>query len=117
MCPKAFGPPALAAAIFSSGIFLSFCFLGFAQGLTLSLCSMMLLLTPIRSEVVQAKTSLFLSRNDSSSISSFGERSCATSTVLSGTHRSSVTHFVSHSTSIVVLPLLRASSFAAQMSC
>jgi hypothetical protein len=67
---------------------------------------MMLLITPVRSEVVQEKISLFLSRNDSSSTSSFDERSHAINTALSGTLRSSATCFVSHSILIVVLPPL-----------
>jgi hypothetical protein len=54
---------AFAVSIFSSDILRSFYFLGFAFGLTCSLCSITCLLTPIKLEVDQAKTSLFLFRN------------------------------------------------------
>jgi hypothetical protein len=60
----------LAAAIFSSDILQSLCFLGLMKGLTWSLCSIILLLTPMRSEVLHVKMLLFLSRNDSSYVSS-----------------------------------------------
>jgi hypothetical protein len=72
---------------------------------------MMLLLTPIISEVVQAKTSVFFSK-DNNSVSSSNERSCTINTVQFDTLGSSVTHFVSHSASIVVLASLGASAFA-----
>jgi hypothetical protein len=63
---------AFAAFIFSSDILRSFCFLGFVFGLTYNLCSITSLLTPIKSEVDQGKTSLFLSRNCSNSTCSWG---------------------------------------------
>jgi hypothetical protein len=75
---------AFTASIFSSDILRSFCFLGFAFGLTCSLCSITSLLTPIRSEVDQAKTSLFLSRNCRSSAYSSRLISAPMHTVLSG---------------------------------
>jgi hypothetical protein len=53
---------AFATSIFSSNILRSFCFLGFTFGLTCSLFPITSPLTPIKSEVDQAKTSLFLSR-------------------------------------------------------
>jgi hypothetical protein len=67
---------------------------------------MIFLLTSVRSEIVQMKTSFLLSRNLNNFISSSGERFCAISTVLSGTLGSSTTRFVSHLASIVVLPAL-----------
>jgi hypothetical protein len=76
---------------------------------------MVLLLTLVTSKVVQAKTSLFLSRNDGSYTSSYDERSYATNTIFSGTIGSNVTRFVSHSTSIAVLPPLQASTFSVQV--
>jgi hypothetical protein len=66
---------AFAIAIFSSDILQSFCFLGFVEGLTWSLCSIILLLTHVRSEVFHVKTSLFLFKNESSSVSSSDVRS------------------------------------------
>jgi hypothetical protein len=62
------------------------------------------------------KTLIFLSK-DNNSVSSYDERSCAINIVLFCTLRSNVAHFVSHSTSIVVLDFLRASVFAWQMPC
>jgi hypothetical protein len=107
----------LAAEFFSSDILRSFCFFGFAEELICSLCSMMLLLTLVMSKVDQAKTSLFLSRNDSSYTSSSDERSYATNTNFSGTIGYSMTRSVLHSTSIAVLPLLQASAFSVQVFC
>jgi hypothetical protein len=68
----------------------------FAEGLTWSLCSIILLLTPMRSEVCLAKISLFLSRNESSLVSSFGDKSWEIIIVLSGTLGPSGTLLVSH---------------------
>jgi hypothetical protein len=82
---------AFTASVFSSDILWSFCFLGFAFGLTCSLCSITFLHTPIKSEVDQAKTSLFLSWNCRSFACSFGLISASMHTVLSGTLGSSVT--------------------------
>jgi hypothetical protein len=70
LCTSAF-----VADTFSSDILQGFYFLGLAVGLTWSLCSIMSLLTPVRSEVCHAKTSLFLSKNESESAFSFDERS------------------------------------------
>jgi hypothetical protein len=53
----------LAPSALSSDIFRSFCFLGLIARSTLSECSMTSLLTPQRSLVDQAKTSLLLNRN------------------------------------------------------
>jgi hypothetical protein len=66
---------ALAAVTFSSNILQIFFFLDFFEGLTWSLCSIMLLLTPVRSKVFHANTSMFLSRNDSNSVPPSSERS------------------------------------------
>jgi hypothetical protein len=63
---------AFTTSIFSSGILRSFYFLGFTFRLTCNLYSITSLLTPIKSEVDQAKTLLFLSRNCSSSACSCG---------------------------------------------
>jgi hypothetical protein len=57
LCTSAF-----AASTFSSAILRSLSFLGLAFGLTCSWCSMTSLLTPTRSKVNHANTSLFLSR-------------------------------------------------------
>jgi hypothetical protein len=70
LCTSAF-----TAATFSSDVLQTFYFLGLAVGLTWILCSIMSLLTPMRSEVCHAKTLLFLSKNESTSASSFDERS------------------------------------------
>jgi hypothetical protein len=63
----------------------------------------MLLLTPVRSEVFHANTSLFLSRNERSFISSLGDKSYEVIIVLWGTLGSSGTLLISHSDSIVGL--------------
>jgi hypothetical protein len=63
----------------------------------------MSLLTPIRSEVHHAKTSLFLSRNESSYVSSFDVKSWEIIRVLSRTLWSNGTLLVSHSGSIDLL--------------
>jgi hypothetical protein len=77
------------ASIFSSDILRSLCFFGFAFGLTCNLCSITSPLTPTKLEVDQAKTSLFLSRNYSSSTCSCGLISARMHTVLTGTLGSS----------------------------
>jgi hypothetical protein len=94
---------AFATAIFSSDILQSFCFLGFAFGLTCNLCSITSLLTPIKLEVDQAKTSPLLSRNYSSFASSCGLISALIHTVLSGTLGSSASLVKSPSTLIAFL--------------
>jgi hypothetical protein len=66
------------------------------------------LLTPVRSEVCHAKTSLFLSRNESSSISSSHERSWEIINALFGTLGSSDTLLISHSGSIADLLMMLA---------
>ena len=62
---------AFAAKILSSDIFLYRCFLGFILGLMSRERCIISLLTPFRSEVDQAKTSLFLAKVSMSSASSF----------------------------------------------
>jgi hypothetical protein len=94
---------AFAASIFSSDILQSFCFLGFAFGLTYNLFSITSLLTPIKSEVDQAKTSLFLSKNYSSPACSCGLISALMHTVMSGTLGSSASLVKSPSASIAFL--------------
>jgi hypothetical protein len=92
-----------AASIFSPDILWSFCFLGFAFGLTYSLCSITSLLTPIKLEVDQAKTLLFLSRNYRSFSCSSGLISAPMHMILSGTLGSSTTLVTSPSASIIFL--------------
>jgi hypothetical protein len=94
---------AFAAYSFSFNISRSFCFLGFTCELTCSLCSITSLLTPIRSDVDQAKASLFLLRNCRSSACSCGLISVLTLMVLSGTLGSSATLFKSSLASIAFL--------------
>jgi hypothetical protein len=94
---------AFATSIFSSDILRSFCFLGFEFGLTCNLCSITSLLTPIKSEVDQAKTSLFLSRNCSNFACSCGLISPLMHTVMSGTLGSRASLVKSPSASIAFL--------------
>jgi hypothetical protein len=91
---------AFTTSTFFSDILQSFCFLGFTFGLTYSLCSITSRLAPIRSEVDQAKTSLFLSRNCRSYVCSFGLISAPKHMVLSGTLGLIVTLLKSPSASI-----------------
>jgi hypothetical protein len=77
--------------------------LGFACGLTCSLCSVTSLLTPTKSKVDQAKTLLFLSRNCMSFACSSRLISVPMQTVLSGTLGSSATLLKSPSASIAFL--------------
>jgi hypothetical protein len=109
--PKSLWTSTFAAAMFSSDILQSLCFLGFAVGLTCSLCSIMSLLTPIRSEVLHTNTSLFLSKNDNNSVSLFGVRSWEIIAVLSSTLGSNGTLLVSHYGSIDLLADLSPFSF------
>jgi hypothetical protein len=88
---------------FLSNILQSLCFLGLAEGLTSNLCSIISLVTPMRSEVLHAKTLMFLSKNESSSFSSPGVKCWDIVTVLSGTLGSSGTILISHSGSIGLL--------------
>jgi hypothetical protein len=76
---------AFIASTFISDILRSFCFLGLVVGLTCNRCSIMSLVTPTRSEVDHAKTSLFLLMNASSSACSCWLASAPMHTVLSGT--------------------------------
>jgi hypothetical protein len=92
-----------AASTFSYAILRSFFFFGFALGLTCSRCSMMSLLTPTKSKVNQANTSLFLSRKLSSSIYSSLLVFVPMHTVLSKTLGSKDTFLNSPSASIVCL--------------
>jgi hypothetical protein len=95
-----------AIVTFSSDILRSLYFLGLAEGLTSSLCSIICLLTPVCSEVLHANTSLFLPKNESNSSSSLDVKSWDIVTVLSGTLGSSKTILMSHSSSIGLLPKL-----------
>jgi hypothetical protein len=92
-----------AVVTFLPDILRSLCFLGLAEGLTFNLCSIISLLTPVRSEVLHAKTSLFLSKNESSSFSSPSVKSWDIVTVLSGTLGSSGIVLISHYGSIGLL--------------
>jgi hypothetical protein len=98
---------AFAASIFSSDILRSFFFLGFAFGLTYNLCSITSLLTPIKSEGDQAKTSLFWSKNCSNSTCSSGLISALINTILFGTLGSSASLVKSTSASIGFLKFCR----------
>jgi hypothetical protein len=91
------------ASIFSSNVLWSFYFLGFAVGLTCTLCSIMSLLTPIRSEVAHAKASLFLSRKANNSTFSSAAISVPRQIVLSGTLGSRGIFLVSPSASMACL--------------
>jgi hypothetical protein len=74
----------------------------------------MLLLTPVRSEVCHVKTPLFLSKNESSSISSSSDTSLEIIIVLSGILGSSRTFLVLHSGSMagsLVMPFSRLVAF------
>jgi hypothetical protein len=101
----------LATVTFLSDIFQSLCFLGLAEGLTCNLCSIISLLTPIRSEFLHENTLLFLSRNESNSASSLDVKSRDIITVLFGTLGSSRTLLVSHFGSISLLAKLPSFSF------
>jgi hypothetical protein len=94
---------AFAASIFSSDILWSFFFLGFVFRLTCSLCSITSLLTPTKSEVDQAKTSMFLSRNYRSFTCFSGHILAPMHTVLSCTLGSSATLVKSPSALIAFL--------------
>jgi hypothetical protein len=94
---------AFATSIFSSDILQNFFFMGLAFGLTCGLCSITSLLTPIKLEVDQTKTSLFLSRNYRSFACSSGLILALMHTVLSGTLGSSVTLMKSPLTLITFL--------------
>jgi hypothetical protein len=85
--------------------------LGFVEGLTYNLCSIMSLLTPIRSEVLHVNTSLFLYKNESNSVSSSAVQSWEIVTTLSGTLGSSGILLVSHSSSIGLLAEMPSFSF------
>jgi hypothetical protein len=75
---------ALAASIFSSDILRSRCFFGLTEGSIPKLCSMIERLTPTRSRADQAKTSLFLDRQERSLSSSCEVRSSLMMTVCLG---------------------------------
>jgi hypothetical protein len=87
------------------------------EGLTWSLCSIILLLTPVRSEVFHAKTSLFLSKNESNSVSSSTVRSWEIITILPGTLGSRGTFPVSYSGSMAIFLVMLASILGVLMSC
>jgi hypothetical protein len=90
-------------------------FLGLVEGLTYNLCSIISLLTPVRSEVFHANTSLFLTRNENYSASSLDVKSWDIITILFGTLGSSRTLFVSHFGSIGLLAKLPSLSFLAML--
>jgi hypothetical protein len=75
---------ALAASVFSSDILRSLCFFGRTEGSIPKLCSIMDRLTPTRSSADQAKTSLFLARQQRSLSSSCNVRSSLIVTVCLG---------------------------------
>jgi hypothetical protein len=102
---------AFAAMTFLSDILRSLCFLGLVEGLTCNLCSIISMLTHVRSKVLHANTSLFLSKNESNYASSLDVKSWDIITVLSGTLGSSGTLLVSHSGSIGLLAKLPSFSF------
>jgi hypothetical protein len=89
---------ALGASIFSSDILRNCCFFGLTEGSIPKLCSMMERLTPTRSRADQAKTSLFLDRQQRSLSSSCEVRSSLMVTVCLGVALSRGT--------VLVLPLL-----------
>jgi hypothetical protein len=85
---------ALAASVFSSNILRDRCFFGRTEGSMPRLCSMTVRLTPTRSRVDQAKTSLFLERQEMSFSSSCEVRSLLMTTVCLGIAGSRGTVFV-----------------------
>jgi hypothetical protein len=87
----------LAASVFSSDILRSRCFFGLTEGSIPKLCSMIERLTPTRSRANQAKTSLFLDRQERSLCSSCEVRSSLMMTVCLG---------VAWSRGTVLVPLL-----------
>jgi hypothetical protein len=95
------------ASTFSSAILRSFYFFGFVLGLTCSRCSMMSLLTPNKSKVDNANTSLFLSRNPSSFVYSSWFLSAPMHTVLSKTLGLNSTFLNSPLTYIIFLYSIR----------
>jgi hypothetical protein len=99
---------ALAASIFSSDILCSLCFFGRTEGSMPRLCSMIVRLTPTRSRADQAKTSLFLERQEMSLSSSCEVRSSLMMTVCLG---------VAWSRGIVFVPsLLCSCAFACSLA-
>jgi hypothetical protein len=98
LCSSAF-----ATFTFSSTILRSFYFFSLALGLTCSRCSMTPLLTPTKSKVDHANTSLFLSRKLSSFVYSSWLASAPMHMVLSGTLGSNDTFLNSPSASIMFL--------------
>jgi hypothetical protein len=105
------------ASTLSSNNLQSFYFLGFACRLTCSLCSITSLLPPTKSELDQAETSLFLSRNYRSSICTSGLISAPIQTFLSGTLGSSATLLKSPSASIAFLNSTKISCFGEGCAC
>jgi hypothetical protein len=112
LCTSAF-----AASTFSSNIFWSFYFPGFALGFICSLCSMISLLTPMRTEVDHTNMSLFLSRNTNNFACSCGPISVPRHTTLSGTVGSKGTFLNSPSTSMAFLYSTGAYAFRGQIGC
>jgi hypothetical protein len=85
------------------------------EGLAYNLYSIMSLLTPVRSEVLHVNMSLFLSRNESNSVSSSTVKSWEIITALSGTLWSSGTLLVLYYGSIGLLVELPSLSFLAML--
>jgi hypothetical protein len=75
------------------------------------------LLTSMRSKVFHTKTSMFLSKNNSNSVSSSSERSWEIITTLSGTLGYRGTLFVSYSGSMIGLFMVLASFLTVFVSC
>jgi hypothetical protein len=89
----------------------------FCGGLDLELVFNYVSVHPVRSEVFHAKTSPFLFRNESNSISFSGDKSWEIITALYGTLGSSGTLLVSHSGSTVGLLTIPASLLVVLVSC
>lgn len=83
------------ASVFSSDILRSFCFFDRIEGSVLKPCAMMARLTPTRSKVDHAKTSLFRFRQDNNISSSTWLRSSLISTVWFSTDGHKVTFLAS----------------------
>jgi hypothetical protein len=106
-----------AAYTFSSDIFWSLFFLGFEFGFTCSVCSIISLLTPMRSEVDHTMMPLFLSRKANSSACSSALVSVLRQTTLSGTLRSNATFLKSSSALMTFLNYVVASALMGHDDC
>jgi hypothetical protein len=108
---------AFATSTFSSHILRGFCFLGLTCELTCSLCSISSMLSPTRSEVHHAKTSLFLSRNCKSCAYSCGLMCLLMHMALFGTLGLSATFLKSFLVSIAFLNSTEASYLDRGCTC